>query len=72
MGPTHSIPTGSLTVDSRALQTFVDRLWDGAILPALADYVRIPNKSPAFDPQWQTHGFMDQAVALRRDRPGVS
>jgi len=64
MGPTHSIPAGSLTVDSRALQTFVDRLWDDAILPALADYVRIPNKSPAFDAQWQAHGFMDQAVAL--------
>lgn len=51
-------------MDSRALQTFVERTWDDAILPALEDYIRIPNKSPAFDPQWQAHGHMERAITL--------
>ena len=38
------------------------RLWDDQILPALHDYIRIPNKSPAYEPQWQAN--MDRAVAL--------
>ena len=50
------------TLDStRALQAS-QRIWDQEILPALAEYIRIPNKSPAFEPRWQQQ--MDRAVAL--------
>ncbi|MDQ3580322.1 MAG: peptidase M20, partial [Pseudomonadota bacterium] len=42
---------------------YVDGIWDRSILPALIEYIRIPNKSPAFDPEWQAHGYMDEAVA---------
>jgi acetylornithine deacetylase/succinyl-diaminopimelate desuccinylase-like protein len=38
-----------------------------SILPALEAYIRIPNKSPAFDPAWQESGHMDRAVALCAD-----
>jgi hypothetical protein len=44
--------------------SFIDTLWDTDIVPTLTDYIRIPNKSPAFDPQWAEHGFMDKVVAL--------
>jgi acetylornithine deacetylase/succinyl-diaminopimelate desuccinylase-like protein len=43
---------------------FVDRTWDTSILPAITEYIRIPNKSPYYDPQWQEHGHMDRAVQL--------
>jgi acetylornithine deacetylase/succinyl-diaminopimelate desuccinylase-like protein len=43
---------------------FVNRLWDEEIVPALTDYIRIPNKSAAFDPDWEKHGHMEKAVAL--------
>lgn len=49
-------------MDSGAARTFIDRLWDQEIVPQLIDYIRIPNKSPAFDPEWQAHGHMDAAV----------
>src|SRR2546430_6209212 len=50
------------TLDApRALQSS-QRMWDEQILPALYEYIRIPNKSPAFDPRWQQN--MDRAVAL--------
>lgn len=51
-------------MDAKELQQFVDRQWDESILPVLQDYVRIPNKSPAFDPDWAAHGYMDRAVEL--------
>lgn len=36
-------------------------------LPTLEDYIRIPAKSPAFDPDWQTSGHLDEAVELIRN-----
>jgi len=47
-----------------SLTEHVDREWDGSILPALSDYIRIPNVSVAFDPQWDEHGHMRRAVEL--------
>ena len=40
----------------------VEELWDDSIVPELVEYVRIPNKSPHFDPDWAEHGYMDAAV----------
>jgi len=51
-------------LDSAKLGKFVDRCWGDAIVPTLVDYIRIPNKSPAFDPDWAAHGFMEEAVRL--------
>ncbi len=42
----------------------MDGIWDGDIVPVLSDYIRIPNKSPAFDPDWQANRHMDKVVAL--------
>jgi acetylornithine deacetylase/succinyl-diaminopimelate desuccinylase-like protein len=42
----------------------VDQCWGDEIIPTLVEYIKIPNKSPAFDPDWATHGYMDEAVAL--------
>ena len=50
-------------MDSGKLQAFVHGMWREEIVPELVEYVRIPNKSPHFDPQWAEHGYMDQAVA---------
>jgi len=43
---------------------FVEKAWQSSILPALTEYIRIPNKSPAYDADWQKHGHMDKAVKL--------
>lgn len=43
-------------------QSFCDRIWETSIIPELVNYIRIPNKSPAFDPDWQKHGYMEQVV----------
>jgi len=43
---------------------FIERIWEDDILPTLVEYIRIPNKSPHFDPDWEAHGYMDKAVAM--------
>jgi acetylornithine deacetylase/succinyl-diaminopimelate desuccinylase-like protein len=47
--------------------SFIEHFWDQEILPALAEYIKIPNVSPAFDPQWFAHGDMEQARHLAAD-----
>src|SRR5215469_15463814 len=42
----------------------VNACWSDEIVPTLVEYIKIPNKSPAFDPDWAAHGYMDEAVAL--------
>ena len=46
------------------LSSHIEQRWQDSILPTLHDYIRIPNKSPAFDANWAEHGHMDAAVAL--------
>ena len=43
--------------------TSLPRFWDSAIVPALVDYIRIPARSPHFDPDWAANGHIDAAVA---------
>ncbi len=45
-------------------QRLVNTIWEESIAPELEAYIRIPNKSPLFDADWQAHGFMDEAVDL--------
>lgn len=44
------------------LENFIYTTWDDSILNELINYIKIPNKSPMFDANWQEHGFMEQAV----------
>jgi len=51
-------------MDTARLKQFVGTFWEDQILPSITDYIRIPNKSPAFDAQWAEHGYMEDAVTL--------
>lgn len=54
-------------MDLQKLRGCVDRTWDQSIVERLTAYVRIPNKSPLFDPKWESAGHMDAAVNLMAD-----
>jgi len=49
------------------LRATVNKVWDESILERLIAYVRIPNKSPMFDPDWESHGHMEAAIQLMAD-----
>jgi acetylornithine deacetylase/succinyl-diaminopimelate desuccinylase-like protein len=51
-------------MDQAKLDRFIDACWGDEIVPRLVEYIKIPNKSPAFDADWAAHGYMDEAVAL--------
>jgi acetylornithine deacetylase/succinyl-diaminopimelate desuccinylase-like protein len=54
-------------MDSVKIDRLVSEAWDGDIVPQLVEYIRIPNKSPMFDADWQAHGYMDAATQLMAD-----
>ena len=51
-------------LDPKTAFEFVEGVWDETIVPSLVEYVKIPNKSPLFDPQWKENGHMAKAVDL--------
>jgi acetylornithine deacetylase/succinyl-diaminopimelate desuccinylase-like protein len=54
-------------MDLQRIGSSVRDAWDRSIVPTLERYIRIPNQSPLFDPEWKAHGYMHQAVSLARD-----
>lgn len=52
------------TAFTKKLLAEISEKWDDDIIPQLKNYIRIPNKSPMFDHQWEEHGYMKQAFDL--------
>ena len=50
------------SINIKKTSSFCNQRWDESVIPELIKYIRIPNKSPMFDPEWQSNGYMDQAV----------
>jgi len=51
-------------MDSQKTEKFVNGLWDESIILELCEYIKIPNKSPMCDPDWEQHGHMEKAVIM--------
>ena len=51
-----------LCMNRAALKKFIDGIWNKEIVPEITEYIRIPAKSPHFDPKWQANGHIDRAV----------
>ena len=43
---------------------WTEELFASSIVPTLVEYIKIPNKSAMFDPEWQKNGHMDRATNL--------
>ncbi len=54
----------SATIDAAAARAQVEKVFDDSIVPALIEYIKIPNKSPDFDPDWEANGHMQKAMDL--------
>lgn len=54
-------------MDLAELRSFTARKWDDDLLPRLVDYVRVPAKSPGFDPSWAAHGHLKAVIESARD-----
>jgi acetylornithine deacetylase/succinyl-diaminopimelate desuccinylase-like protein len=54
-------------MNTEKTREFVNMTWDDSIIPQLVEYVRIPNKSVLFDPDWEANGHMERAVQLMKN-----
>ena len=54
-------------MNSDQLLKTVNSFWDHHITPTLTQYIKIPNKSPSFDPNWEKNGFMKEVLDLAVD-----
>ena len=48
--------------DISALGAFAEKVWDEEIVPALTDYIAIPAKSPMFDADWASNGYIERVI----------
>jgi acetylornithine deacetylase/succinyl-diaminopimelate desuccinylase-like protein len=55
-----------VSLDPAATAAHVARAWETDIVPALHDYIRIPNVSVAYDQGWAEAGHMAEATELLR------
>ena len=51
-------------MNTEQLFSTIDSFWDLYITPTLKEYIKIPNKSPSFDPNWEENGHMNKVVDL--------
>jgi acetylornithine deacetylase/succinyl-diaminopimelate desuccinylase-like protein len=49
-------------MDQQSVQKFVDEVWTDSIVPEIVEYIKIPAKSPHFDPDWEKNGYIEDAV----------
>ena len=55
-----------MEMNKEKLQKDIDSFWDDEILPTLIEYIKIPNKSPAFDSNWEKAGHMEKVLQLAK------
>jgi len=53
-----------MKINAQQMLHEIDDHYRNDIEPVLKDYIRIPNKSPLFDPQWEANGHMHRAADL--------
>ncbi len=56
-----------MIAQAEQLYQSIDAFWDREIVPALVEYIGIPNKSPHYDPDWEANGHMENARRLAVD-----
>ena len=55
-------PPALSPAQTKQLGDFAAQAWDQRIVPELKRYIEVPAKSPMFDAQWQSHGYLDHVV----------
>ena len=49
---------GSSTMNKEETLKFVESQWDSWFIPGLSEFIRIPNLSQLFDPEFLTNGLI--------------
>ncbi len=53
-------------MNTEKLEQYTSQFWDKHITPTLQDYIKIPNKSPVFEPEWEQREHMEKVLQLAK------
>lgn len=56
-----------MSLSHEKARSFIEQAFESSIIPTLCEYIKIPNASPTYDPQWATNGYQEKAVELLVD-----
>lgn len=48
--------------DPKKSEEFITKVFYESVVPSLEDYIRIPNLSRSYDPEWNTNGNLLKAA----------
>ncbi len=51
-----------MDINYNDLGEWIHKEFDEKALPSLIDFIKIPNQSPLFDPEWDSNGYDQQAA----------
>ena len=51
-------------MDKDKTKQVIDQHWDNWFVPGLSDFVRVPNLSHEYDPEYFTNGLLEKAIDL--------
>ena len=51
-------------MDKKSFTKYIEKIFTSHLLPYLMNFIRIPNLSPGFDPNWNTNGLLLKAANL--------
>ena len=51
-------------MDTKVLKKYIEKQFNINVLPNLMNFIRIPNLSPLYDPNWKTNGYLLKAANL--------
>lgn len=54
----------NVRMDVNSFKEYVEKAFTYSTLPTLMNFIRIPNLSPSYDPQWNTNGLLLKAANL--------
>lgn len=65
--PTDAVTDLADVIDQTALDRHVGTQWDDDILKRITEYIKVPAKSPGFDQDWDSHGYLKHVVEEAAD-----
>jgi len=51
-------------INHDTLASSIAAQWDEQIVPTITEYIRVPAKSPHFDPAWEAHGHIERVIQM--------
>lgn len=52
----------SAKFDVARSKAFISKVFDESMIPSLVEFVKIPNLSRGYDPEWETNGLLEKAA----------